>query len=225
MGIDLSGYKTVDERIRDFKAQYPTGSLRPALVERPFWFVTVPYMKQDVSDETGEPTGSPYEVKEVIVCYEAAAFRTPDDPAPGIGVASEPYPGKTRYTRNSEIMNAETSAWGRAIVAVMASEAKIASAEEVRNRAEESESVPEPTIERASPLARQKAADREAARPGAILAMVAHDPETGEVLDMISAAFPGAVEEDPERPFEDVVEVVESKASARKARAIGGNRE
>lgn len=44
-------------------------------------------------------------------------------------------PGKTPYTKLSELQNAETSAWGRAIVAVLASESKsVASAEDVRNR-------------------------------------------------------------------------------------------
>jgi len=51
-------------------------------------------------------------------------------------LASEPVPGKTNFTRDSELMNAETSAWGRALIAVGAADAKrgIASANEVRNR-------------------------------------------------------------------------------------------
>lgn len=72
------------------------------------------------------------------VIYTAAAYRTPDDARPGHGTAWEPVPGKTNFTRDSEVQNAETSAWGRAIVAVLAADTKkgIASAEEVRNRAE-----------------------------------------------------------------------------------------
>jgi hypothetical protein len=43
--------------------------------------------------------------------------------------------GKTPYTRDSELQNAETSAIGRAIIMVGASDAKkVASANEVRNR-------------------------------------------------------------------------------------------
>lgn len=55
---------------------------------------------------------------------------------PGIGVAWEPFPGRTPYTKDSELMNAETGAWGRAIMAALAADAKkgIASAQEVRNR-------------------------------------------------------------------------------------------
>jgi hypothetical protein len=54
---------------------------------------------------------------------------------PAIAVAAEPSIGKTSFTKDSEVMNAETSAWGRAIVACLAADTqKIASANEVRNR-------------------------------------------------------------------------------------------
>jgi len=69
------------------------------------------------------------------VVYTAAAYRTPDDPRPGIGSAWEPIPGKTPYTRDSELMVAETSAWGRALVAIGAETKNgIASANEVQAR-------------------------------------------------------------------------------------------
>jgi hypothetical protein len=72
----------------------------------------------------------------VYLAYTAAAFRYPDDPAPGIGCAWERVPGLTNFTRNSELQNAESSAWGRAIIAVGAADAKrgIASAEDVESR-------------------------------------------------------------------------------------------
>ena len=61
---------------------------------------------------------------------------SPDDPRPGHGTAWEPVPGPTKFTRDSEIQNAETAAWGRAIVAVLAADTKkIASRQEVQNRA------------------------------------------------------------------------------------------
>lgn len=114
MAFELDAdYIDVAERIRQFRAQYPEGSLQPWDFERPF---------------TVSPNGS-------FVIVVAAAYRTPDDPRPGVGMAWEPVPGTTPYTKNSELMNAETSAWGRAIIAVGAADAKrIASAEEVRNR-------------------------------------------------------------------------------------------
>jgi hypothetical protein len=67
--------------------------------------------------------------------YVAAAFRTPDDTRPGMGTAFEPVPGKTPYTKDSELMVAETSAWGRALVAIGADTKNgVASADEVKAR-------------------------------------------------------------------------------------------
>lgn len=109
-------YNTVPERMAEFFEAYPTGCLRAA---EPFRIVEVDGV--------------------TFLAYTAAAYRTPDDPAPGIGSAWERVPGQTNFTRNSELQNAETSAWGRAIVAVGAADTKkgIASFEDVRNRRDE----------------------------------------------------------------------------------------
>ena len=115
MGFDMSDYIDVAERIRIFRERYPEGCLQPANPEQPFSIVSA---------------GG----KEFIT-FCAAAYRTPDDPRPGMGTAWEPIPGPTQFTRDSELQNAETAAWGRAIVAVLAADTKhIASAQEVRNR-------------------------------------------------------------------------------------------
>jgi hypothetical protein len=105
-------YIDVATRIVEFREKYPTGSLQQLNYE----FVNV-------------------NGKDWIV-YTAAAFRTPDDERPGIGTAWEPIPGPTNFTRDSEVQNAETAAWGRAMVAALAVDTKkgIASSEEVRNR-------------------------------------------------------------------------------------------
>ena len=104
-------YVDVATCIREFKEVFPTGSLQQVDLQ----FVNI---------------GG----KDFVV-YTAAAYRAPDDERPGMGTAWEPIPGKTPYTKDSEVMVAETSAWGRAIVAALAGETKrIASAEEVRNR-------------------------------------------------------------------------------------------
>lgn len=108
-------YVDVAERLRLFKAAFPNGCLRPADPSQPF---------------TIQEIGG----REFIV-YVAAAYRSPDDPMPAIAVAAEPAVGKTSFTRDSEVMNAETSAWGRAILAALAADSKkIASLDEVRNR-------------------------------------------------------------------------------------------
>jgi hypothetical protein len=108
-------YIDVATRIVDFRDKFPAGSLQQVDVK----FI----------DFAGQSW----------VVYTAAAYRTPDDERPGIGTAWEPVPGKTNFTRDSELQNAETAAWGRAIVASLAADTRkgIASAEEVRNRSGE----------------------------------------------------------------------------------------
>jgi hypothetical protein len=71
-----------------------------------------------------------------ILVFKAFAYRNPEDPRPGVGHASEPIPGKTPYTKDSEWANGETSAWGRAIVAVLAADTRkgVASRDEVQAR-------------------------------------------------------------------------------------------
>lgn len=132
-------YIEVPERIAEFRTKYPEGSLQP-------WDKAKPY---EVVDLGG--------VVHIIVV--AAAYRSPDDPLPGVGMAQEVVPGKTPYTKGSELMNAETSAWGRAIVAALAADTKrgIASAEEVRNRQAERD-VPD-----SKPAAKPKPEDAEVA--------------------------------------------------------------
>jgi hypothetical protein len=113
-------YIPVNERIALFIAMYPAGSLRPLWPDEPYRVL-------------GEG-----ETKWLV--YGACAFRTPDDPAPGVGLAWEPVPGRTPYTRGSELMVAETSAWGRALAAIgIATNKSIASAEEVRSAQERSQ--------------------------------------------------------------------------------------
>jgi hypothetical protein len=105
--FDMSDYVPVNERIEAFKADWPEGSLQSTIVE----------------------------LTETRVTVKAYAYRTPDDQRPGIGHSSLEIPGGTPYTRGSEIENAETSAWGRAIAA-LGFEVKrgVASREEVRNK-------------------------------------------------------------------------------------------
>ena len=124
----LNDYIDVAQRIADFRERYPDGSLQPADPATPF----------EVRKIDGTAKGG-QDFTATFIVYTAAAYRTPHDQRPGIGVAWEVFPGRTPYTLGSELMNAETSAWGRAIVAVLASDSKrgVSSREEVRNRAAE----------------------------------------------------------------------------------------
>ncbi len=110
-GPNLDNYVDVAARIRDFRDKYPEGSL------------------QQIDLQFVEVAGKSW------VVYTAAAYRDREDARPGHGTAWEPIPGPTAFTRDSEVQNAETSAWGRAIIAVGAADAsRIASREEVQNR-------------------------------------------------------------------------------------------
>lgn len=107
---NLDDYVDVAERIREFREKYPDGSLVAEIIPSPF-------------------TG--------FLAMRAEAFRSPDDPRPGVGHAWEPVPGPTTFTKNSELQNAETAAWGRAIVAALAADTKrIATKQDVENRSD-----------------------------------------------------------------------------------------
>lgn len=120
-------YIDVAARVAEFRAKFPTGNLRPLNLEKP-------YSIEVVDGKTW-------------VVVVAAAYRTPDDPNPGVGMAYEPVPGTTPFTRGSELQNAETAAWGRAMMATLAVDSKkgIASAEEVRNRQAENSALSQDT--------------------------------------------------------------------------------
>jgi len=113
-------YIPVNLRIAKFIELYPEGSLRPLWPDEPYRVL-------------GEG-----DTKWLV--YAACAYRYPTDPAPGVGMCWEPVPGRTPYTRGSELAVAETSAWGRALAAIgIATNKSIASAEEVRSAQERSE--------------------------------------------------------------------------------------
>lgn len=119
MSIDMN-YVDVAERIVDVRGDaervYPKGSFQP-------WDKAHPYRIETIDGQT-------------YIAVVAAFYRTPDDPCPGVGMAYEQVPGKTQFTRGSELQNAETSAWGRALVAALAADTKrgIASAQEMRGQ-------------------------------------------------------------------------------------------
>jgi len=107
MAWNNDDYVQVNERIEAFYAKYPEGSLRSEIVE----------------------------MTESRVVVKAWAYRTPDDKRPATGHSYLGIPGSTNFTKGSELENAETSAWGRALAA-LGFEVKrgIASREEVKNK-------------------------------------------------------------------------------------------
>lgn len=103
----LSDYTEVKDRIPLFYERWPGGALQSEIVE----------------------------LTDVRVTVKAWAYRTPDDPHPGIGHSYVNIPGATRFTRGSEIENAETSAWGRALAAIGIATGKgVASKDEIASK-------------------------------------------------------------------------------------------
>src|SRR5689334_7084231 len=113
----LAGYTEVKDRIPLFYQQYPDGRLVTAEVRA-----------------TSEPDGVPR------VWVQALAYRSPDDPHPGVGWSWMVLPGSTNFTRGSELENTETSAWGRAIGSLnIGISSGFASKDEIDNKAGESD--------------------------------------------------------------------------------------
>lgn len=109
MAYDLGDYVDVQTRIKLFYEKFPEGSLQ-------FEF------------KGNLPGNNDY------IWGIAYAYRTPDDPRPAMGTASEASQGKTAFTRGSELANLETSCWGRCLGALGLGIAKgIASKQEVES--------------------------------------------------------------------------------------------
>jgi hypothetical protein len=94
-------------------------------------------------------------------------------------MAWEPFPGPTPYTKDSELMNAETAAWGRAIVAVgLAANKTIASRQEVEARVGP---LPSPSM---PPFGPAYDKDQLGSVVGAACSQLAGNPEQGKALFM-----------------------------------------
>lgn len=164
--FSLGDYVDVNERLLWFFERYPEGSLQADILERGADFVVI----------------------------KALAYRSPDDSRPGAGMASEPVPGRTPYTKDSEVMVGETSAWGRALAAIGApTKGSIASRQEVANR--KSPAVSEPAAERGVATKGEATQTLEPASPAgdtssASLGGVEADSRPGEGQPKPSPGFP-----------------------------------
>lgn len=104
---NLDNYVSVEERITAFHSAHPEGAIQTEITH----------------------------LTDALVVVKATVFKTPDHPRPTTAHSQINIPGKTPFTRDSEIENAETSAVGRAL-AFMGFDVRrgIASREEVRNK-------------------------------------------------------------------------------------------
>ncbi len=179
----LDDYIDVAQRIAEFRVKHPEGSLQPLNPEQPF--------------EIRELAGTGKDGKEVrgtFIIYTAAAYRSPDDQRPGVGCAYEVFPGRTPYTAGSELQNAETAAWGRAIVAALAADTRagIASQQEVRNRQAEGGQSAADAWENAKPAAPRQGGGNGQQQQRGQVSRPAQEPtaETGaEEIDPDAQAF------------------------------------
>jgi len=107
MAWNNDDYVQVSERIEAFYARYPEGSLQSEIVE----------------------------MTDVRVTVKAYAYRDREDTRPATGHSYLDIPGKTNFTRDAELENAETSAWGRALAALgFEVKRSVASQEEVQSK-------------------------------------------------------------------------------------------
>ena len=175
-GYNLDGYIDVPSRIKLFLARHPEGSL-----------------------QMDEPQFVEVEGKKWVI-GRAYAYRTPDDPRPGIGTAWEIVPGTTPFTRGSEIQNLETSAWGRAIGALgIGIDASIATLDEVQQAKERSkvmqttEAIPDDPWQTDAPAPQYKAVSKGSsmypATPGQVKAIhaILGKQGTRDDLDKLAA--------------------------------------
>lgn len=163
-------YVEVKERIQKFYATYETGAL-----------VTRRVQVEMVGDAE-------------YITVHALAYRTPDDPHPGTGTSWMKVPGTTPYTRGSELENAETSAWGRAMAAVgILVDRGIASASEIRAKGEGAEQPSSVPTTNADAL-------REAAQAAAVevVGSAGGVEDQGKDTAAIAAVVPTAVAVAPE---------------------------
>lgn len=124
--FDLGEYVEVKDRIKLFYELFGQGRLVTGEVRL-----------------SNEPDGVPR------VLVQGLAYRTPEDPLPGVGWSWMVLPGTTSYTRGSELENVETSAWGRAIGSLgILIDRSIASSQEVQNKQGEAERPPRAELDR-----------------------------------------------------------------------------
>lgn len=128
MAFDLKDYVTVPERVAEFYRLNPNGRI-----------ISEPPRVVEVGSQT-------------FIGVTTSVYRSPEDTMPCVASAWEPFPGRTPYTKESEMMNAETSAIGRALAAagIMVSRS-LASANEIAAR--QPDPAPKPSSRKAAPKA------------------------------------------------------------------------
>ena len=187
MSHDLGDYIEVKDRIALFHAEYEEGAIQGD------W---------DIVEVGGE----------TFVVYKARAYRSPEDKVPTVGTAWEPFPGKTPFTRNSELMNAETSAVGRAIANLGIGIANsMASKNEILNRKDEPKPITKERALALNNLRKEKGIDHKG------LVKVFEEsgltPPASDSNDARATAF-FALTDDEANVLEQAIRLVQARAAA-----------
>lgn len=142
MAFDLSDYVPVSERVQMFYQAHPNGRIVSSTPE----IRTI-----------GE---------RVFIEVTVSVFRSEEDMLPCVASAWEPFPGRSTFVKDSEMMNAETSAIGRALAASgIGVSRSLASRDEVRNRQDEQQKPPRGSQKPAGAPQRRSAADDAPSQP------------------------------------------------------------
>jgi len=178
--MNLDGYVTVNERLKMALAKYP--DLR---------VMELPFLVQEINGDT-------------FLWCAVAVYPTPEH-QPTNGSVLEPMPGRTPYTRNSELMVGYTSALGRALGYLgFGIDKGIASNDEVAARIgtdrEFNDAMPAVTRAKVGSRAKtgaQKAAEAALERGGGA--------DTAEPVESVLEAFPGASVKKRQEPTEKMI--------------------
>ena len=178
--MNLDGYVTVNERLKMALAKYP--DLR---------VMELPFLVQEINGDT-------------FLWCAVAVYPTPEH-QPTNGSVLEPMPGRTPYTRNSELMVGYTSALGRALGYLgFGIDKGIASNDEVAARVGTDREFEDamPAVTRAKVGSRAKTAASKAAQAAFDRA---GDADTAEPLESVLDAFPGASVKKRQEPTEKMI--------------------
>jgi len=178
--MNLDGYVTVNERLKMALAKYP--DLR---------VMELPFLVQEINGDT-------------FLWCAVAVYPTPEH-QPTNGSVLEPMPGRTPYTRNSELMVGYTSALGRALGYLgFGIDKGIASNDEVAARVGTDREFDDamPSVTRAKVGSRAKTGAQKAAEAALERGGGADSPEP---LESVLEAFPGASVKKRQEPTEKMI--------------------
>lgn len=188
---DLGDYVQVKDRVREFYQRHPEGMIRTKLFEgnMPFRIIKIQGTIRNPRD--GELIMETAEETYILVVAEV---RRKSDEEWVTASSMEQFPGRTPYTRNSELENAETSAWGRALAALgIGVDKSMASATEVQNRQAEREQT---QYEQAPPTRAASARKTAAAAPSRSAQAAGSSAPTSSVRDLTRSETAKAAERD-----------------------------